>query len=134
MLSPMCRASATLACLAVHATHARAVVAAEAAAAKAMTTTTTTARWAHMLTLEAAWACEAEAETILKIAGDADGCDDHNDASVDGSIIIEGDAGGGDGGYGESGTSCPDGTDLDLGGRDACGNDGNGGEDGSMGL
>ncbi len=33
MLFPMCRASATSACLAVHATHARAVVAAEAATA-----------------------------------------------------------------------------------------------------
>ena len=34
---------------------------------------------------------------------------------------IEGDAGGGDGDYGESGTSGPDGLDLDLSGRDACG-------------
>ena len=57
MLFPMCWASATSVCLAVHATHARAVVAAEAATAKATTTTTTTtARWAHVLTLEAAWA------------------------------------------------------------------------------
>ena len=77
---------------------------------------------------------EADAGTILKIAGDAGGCDDDSDASVDGSMRIERDAGGGDGDYGESGTSGPDGMDLDLGGRDACGSDGEGGEDGSMGL
>jgi hypothetical protein len=47
---------------------------------------------------------------------------------------IEGDAGGGDGDYGESDTSGPDGMNLDLGGRDTCGSDGDGGEDGSMGL
>ncbi len=35
---------------------------------------------------------------------------------------IEGDAGGGDGDYGESGTICQDCLDLDLSGRDACGN------------
>ncbi len=77
---------------------------------------------------------EADAGTILKIAGDAGGCDDGSDASVNGSMRIEGDAGGGDGDYGESGTSGPDGMDLDLGGRDACGSDGDGGEDGSMGM
>jgi hypothetical protein len=55
-------------------------------------------------------------------------------SSVDGNMRIEGDAGGGDGDYGESSTSGPDGMDLDLGGRDACGSDGDGGEDGSMGL
>jgi hypothetical protein len=64
---------------------------------------------------------EADTGTILKIAGDAGGCDDDSDASVYGSMRIEGDAGGGDGDYGESGTSGPDGMDLDLGGRDACG-------------
>jgi hypothetical protein len=53
MLFPMCRASATSACLAGHTTHARGVVTAEAATA---TATTTTARWAHMLIPEAAWA------------------------------------------------------------------------------
>jgi hypothetical protein len=59
----MCRASATSACLAVHATHARAVVAAEAAAATA-TAMTKTARWAHMLTPEkAAWAWLTPAQT-----------------------------------------------------------------------
>jgi hypothetical protein len=47
---------------------------------------------------------------------------------------IEGDAGGGDGDCGESGTGGPDGMDLDIGGRYACGSDGDGGEDGSMGL
>ena len=47
---------------------------------------------------------------------------------------IERDAGGGDGDYGESDTSGPDDIDLDLGGRDACGSDDDGGEDGSMGL
>jgi hypothetical protein len=47
---------------------------------------------------------------------------------------IEGDAGGGDDDYGKSGTSGPDGMDLDLGCRDACGSDGDGGEDGSMRL
>ena len=36
---------------------------------------------------------EADAGTILKIAGDAGGCDDDSDASVDGSMRIEGDAG-----------------------------------------
>jgi hypothetical protein len=111
MLLPMCRASATSACLAVHATHARAVVAAEAATATA-TTTTTTARWAQMLTPEAAWAWRPTPGQFLKIAGDAGDCD---------------------GDYGESGTSGPGGMDLDLGG-DACGSDGDGGEDGSMGL
>ena len=36
--------------------------------------------------------------------------------------------------YGESGTSGPDGMDLDLSGRNACGDcsDGDGGEDGKM--
>ena len=61
---------------------------------------------------------EADAGTILKIAGDAGGCDDDGDASVYGSMRIEGDAGGGDGDYGKSGTSGPDGMDLDLGGRE----------------
>ncbi len=39
-------------------------------------------------------------------------------------------------GRGESGTIGPDGLDLDLSGRDACGDgsDGDGGEDGKMGL
>ena len=77
---------------------------------------------------------EADTGNIFKIAGDTGGCDDDSDASVDGSMRIEGDTGGGDGEYGESGTSGPDGMDLDLSGRDACGSDGEGGEDDSMGL
>ncbi len=79
---------------------------------------------------------EADAGTILKIAGDAGGCDDYSDASENGRIGIEGDAGGGICGYGESGTIGPDGLDLDLNGRDACGigSDSDGGEDGSMDL
>ncbi len=47
---------------------------------------------------------EADAVTIMKIAGDAGGCDDDSDASVDGSMRIEGDAGGGEGDYGEVGS------------------------------
>ncbi len=62
---------------------------------------------------------EADAGTILKIAGDAGGCDDNSDASKDGRIGIEGDAGGDDGDYGESGTNCTDGLDLDIRGREA---------------
>jgi hypothetical protein len=79
---------------------------------------------------------KADAGTILKIAGDAGCCDGDSDASEDGRMVIEGDAGGGDGDYGESGTSDPDGLDLDLSGRDACGggSDGDGSEDGRMGL
>ena len=78
---------------------------------------------------------DADAGTTLNIAGDAGGRDDDSDASVNGSMRIEGDAGGGDGDHGESGTSGPDGMDLDLGGRDARhGSDGDGGEVGSMGL
>jgi hypothetical protein len=48
---------------------------------------------------------------------------------------IEGDAGGGDGDYGESGKSGPDGMDLDLSFRNACGDGSNhdGGADGRMG-
>ncbi len=51
-------------------------------------------------------------------------------------LKIARDAGGGDYDYGERGTIGPDGLDLDLSGRDACGNgsDGDGGEDGRMGL
>ncbi len=75
---------------------------------------------------------EADAGTILKIAGDAGGCDDDSDSSVDGIMRIEEYAGGGDGDYVESGTSVADGMDLDLGGRDAFGSDDDGGEDGSM--
>jgi hypothetical protein len=62
---------------------------------------------------------------MLKIAGDADGCDDNSDASEDGRMGIEGDAGGDDGDY-----------DGDTIGLYACGGggDGNGGEDGGMGL
>ncbi len=73
---------------------------------------------------------------ILKIAGDVGGCDDNSDASEDGRMGIERDAGGCAGDYGESGTSGPDGLDLDLCGRNACGDgsDGDGGEDGRMGL
>ncbi len=41
----------------------------------------------------------------MKIAEDAGGCDVHSDVSKDGRIGIEADAGGGDGDYGESGTS-----------------------------
>ena len=49
---------------------------------------------------------EADAGTILKIAGDAGGCNDDSDANKDGNMGIEGDAGGGDGDYdGESGTT-----------------------------
>jgi hypothetical protein len=44
---------------------------------------------------------EADAGTIVKIAGDAGGCDDNSDASEDGRMGIEGDAGGGDAGYGD---------------------------------
>ena len=75
---------------------------------------------------------EADAGTILKIAGDAGGFNDNSDASEDGRMLIEGDAGGGDGDYGESGTNGPGGLDLDLGGRDACGDgsDVDGGENG----
>jgi hypothetical protein len=78
----------------------------------------------------------ADAGTILKIAGDAGGCDDDSDASKDGRMGIEGDAGGGDGDYGESGTSGPDGLDPEVSGRDARGdgNDIDGGEDDSVGL
>ena len=78
---------------------------------------------------------EADAGAILKIAGDAGGCDDDSDASVDGRMGTERDAGGGVGDYGESGTSGPDGLDLDLSGRNACGDgsDGDGGKDGRMG-
>ncbi len=74
---------------------------------------------------------EADAGTILKIAGDAGGCDDNSDASEDGRTGIEGDAGGAAGDHGESGTSGPDGLDLDLSGRNACGDgsDGDGGEE-----
>ncbi len=110
MLLQMCRASATSACLAVHATHARAVVAAEAAAATA-TTTTKTARWAHVLTPEkAAWAWLAPAKTAQWESSE-------------------------DWQYGESGASFPDGLDLDLSGRNACGDgsDGDGGKDGRIG-
>ncbi len=39
---------------------------------------------------------EADAGTILKIAGDAGGCDDDSDASDDGRMGIAGDAGSGD--------------------------------------
>jgi hypothetical protein len=78
----------------------------------------------------------ADSGTILKIVGDAGGYDDDSDASEDGRIGIEGDASGGDGDYGESGISGPDGLDPDLSGRDACGDgsDIDGSEDGSIGL
>ncbi len=78
---------------------------------------------------------EADAGAILKIAGDAGGCDDNSDASEDGRMGIEGDAVGDAGDYDESGGSGPDGLDLDLRGRNACrdGSDGDGGEDGRMG-
>ncbi len=36
---------------------------------------------------------EADAGTILKIAGDAGGCDDNSDASEDGSMGLEADSG-----------------------------------------
>jgi hypothetical protein len=64
---------------------------------------------------------KADAGTHFKIAGDAGGCNDGSDASEDSRIRIKEDAGGGDGGYGESGTSGPNSLDLDLSGRDACG-------------
>ncbi len=59
--------------------------------------------------------------------------------SEDGRMEIEGDAGGDAGDYdvyGESGTSDPDGLDLGISGRNACGDgsDGDDGEDGRMGL
>jgi hypothetical protein len=79
---------------------------------------------------------KADAGIILKIEGDAGGCDDNSDASEDGGMGIEGDAGGDAGDYGESGIIFPDGLDLDLSGRNACGDgsDGDGGEDGRMDL
>jgi hypothetical protein len=56
-------------------------------------------------------------------------------ASEDGRMGTERDAVGGNGDYGKSGTSDPDGLDLDLGGRETCGDgsDGDGGKDGRMG-
>ncbi len=78
---------------------------------------------------------EADAGTILKVAGDAGGCDDNGNLSEDGRIGIKRDTGSGAGDYDESGTSGSDGLDLDLSGRNACGDgsDGDGGEDGRMG-
>ncbi len=73
---------------------------------------------------EGSMGLEADAGTILKIAGDAGGCDDNIGASEDGRIGIEGDAGGGDGDYGESCSSGPDGLNLDLVVRDAYGDSG----------
>ncbi len=62
--------------------------------------------------------------------------DGDSDASEDGRMGIEGDAGGGNGNYGKSSASGPGGLVLDLDGRDACGDgsDGDGGKDGRIGL
>ena len=73
---------------------------------------------------EGSMGLEADAGTILKIAGDAGGCNDNSDASEDDRMEIEGTAGGCNGDYGKSGTSGPGGLNLDLVGKDAYGDSG----------
>ncbi len=81
-------------------------------------------------------------DTRPSCGGGGGGGSDSDDDDKDGTMGPYADSGEGSMGlvdasdYGESGTSCPDGLDLDLSGRNACGDgsDGDGGKDGRMGL